>query len=59
MIKIISKIKPLESNAESLKGRFGTPEGVFTPDLVTILGVIMYLCPGWVLGITGLLGARA
>ena len=59
MLKIISKIKPSANEAEALKGRFGTFAGVFTPDVLTILGVIMYLCLGWVLGITGLLGARA
>ena len=31
--------------------------GVFTPDVLTILGVIMYLRLGWVVGNAGLLGA--
>ncbi|MBN2317631.1 MAG: Na-K-Cl cotransporter [Acidobacteria bacterium] len=39
--------------------RFGTFSGVFTPDLLCILGVIMYLRLGWVVGNTGLLGALA
>ncbi len=37
--------------------KFGTFEGVFTPTLLTILGVIMYLRAGWVVGNAGLLGA--
>ena len=37
--------------------RFGTLDGVFTPTLLTILGVIMYLREGWVVGQLGLLGA--
>ncbi len=36
---------------------FGTIPGVFTPTLLTILGVIMYLREGWVVGNAGLLGA--
>ncbi|MCF8143608.1 MAG: amino acid permease [Deltaproteobacteria bacterium] len=36
---------------------FGTFSGVFTPTLLTILGVIMYLRVGWVVGNAGLLGA--
>jgi solute carrier family 12 (sodium/potassium/chloride transporter), member 2 len=36
---------------------FGTFSGVFTPTLLTILGVIMYLREGWVVGNAGLLGA--
>ncbi len=36
---------------------FGTFGGVFTPTLLTILGVIMYLRMGWVVGNAGLLGA--
>jgi amino acid transporter len=37
--------------------KFGTFTGVFTPTLLTILGVIMYLREGWVVGNAGLLGA--
>ncbi|HRT30712.1 MAG TPA: Na-K-Cl cotransporter, partial [Kiritimatiellia bacterium] len=33
---------------------FGTFKGVFTPSILTILGVIMYLRMGWVLGNVGL-----
>src|SRR5210317_1299195 len=37
--------------------KFGTFEGVFTPSILTILGVIMYMRLGWVVGNAGLLGA--
>ncbi len=37
--------------------RFTTFEGVFTPCLLSILGVIMYLRLGWVVGRVGLAGA--
>ncbi|MBZ0185548.1 MAG: amino acid permease [Candidatus Obscuribacterales bacterium] len=36
---------------------YGTFEGVFTPTLLAILGVIMYLRLGWVVGNAGILGA--
>lgn len=39
--------------------RFGTFSGVFTPTVLTILGVIMYLRLTWVVGNAGLLGALA
>ena len=45
----------LETQPESQR-RFGTFGGVFTPTLLTILGVIMYLREGWVIGNAGLLG---
>jgi solute carrier family 12 (sodium/potassium/chloride transporter), member 2 len=42
---------------ESLRGAgLGTFGGVFTPSILTILGVIMYLRFGWVVGNVGLLG---
>jgi amino acid transporter len=37
--------------------KFGTIGGVFSPTVLTILGVIMYLRLGWVVGNAGLLGA--
>ncbi|MBU1999343.1 MAG: amino acid permease [Candidatus Omnitrophota bacterium] len=37
--------------------RFGTFEGVFTPTVLSILGVVMYLRLGWVVGQVGLAGA--
>ena len=43
--------------SESAIRRFGTFGGVFTPTLLTILGVIMYLRVGWVVGNAGFLGA--
>lgn len=39
------------------KGRFGTFAGVFTPNVLTILGIILFLRTGWVVGQTGLVGA--
>lgn len=39
--------------------KFGTLLGVFTPSVLTILGVIMYLRFGWVVSQTGLGGALA
>ncbi len=46
----------METTQQQLK-KFGTFAGVFTPTLLTILGVIMYLRMGWVVGNAGLLGA--
>ena len=37
-----------------MKPGFGTFKGVFTPSLLTILGVVMYLRLGWVVGNLGL-----
>ncbi|TRO66930.1 amino acid permease [Christiangramia sabulilitoris] len=39
-----------------VKSGLGTFGGVFTPSILTILGVIMYLRFGWVVGNVGLLG---
>jgi len=45
----------LALNSKFLKGyQFGTIKGVFTPSILTILGVVMYLRFGWVLGQVGL-----
>lgn len=38
-------------------GRLGTFGGVFVPNVLTILGVIMFLRAGWVVGSAGLAGA--
>jgi len=46
----------METGQQNIK-KFGTFGGVFTPTLLTILGVIMYLRMGWVVGNAGLLGA--
>lgn len=45
----------MDQQPKTLK-KFGTFGGVFTPTLLTILGVIMYLRLGWVVGNAGLLG---
>ena len=39
--------------------KFGAFSGVFTPSILTILGVIMYLRLGWVAGVAGLTGIIA
>ena len=39
------------------QGRFGTFAGVFTPNVLTILGLILFLRTGWVVGQAGLIGA--
>lgn len=51
-VKAPDKSKVIPSVNEGL-GTFG---GVFTPSILTILGVIMYLRFGWVVGNVGLLG---
>ncbi len=43
----------------SSKKKFGTFAGVFTPSILTILGVIMYMRLGWVVGNSGLFGTIA
>lgn len=40
-------------------GRFGMFTGVFTPNILTILGIILFLRVGWVVGQAGLWGALA
>jgi len=47
----------ITQEAKPSRKLFGTFGGVFTPTLLTILGVIMYLRQGWVVGNAGLLGA--
>ncbi len=39
--------------------KFGAFSGVFTPSILTILGVIMYLRLGWVAGVAGVTGIIA
>lgn len=41
----------------AVKKKFGTFAGVFTPSILTILGVILYMRLGWVVGHAGLIGA--
>jgi solute carrier family 12 (sodium/potassium/chloride transporter), member 2 len=45
------------ASVETSPKRFGTFAGVFTPTLLTILGVIMFLRLPWVVGNAGLLGS--
>ncbi len=47
----------VDEQEQTKRQKFGTFAGVFTPTLLTILGVIMYLREGWVVGNAGLLGA--
>ncbi len=47
----------VEEHEAEQSQKFGTFGGVFTPTLLTILGVIMYLREGWVVGNAGLGGA--
>jgi amino acid transporter len=44
------------SDSSGAPKKLGTFGGVFTPSLLTILGVIMYLRFGWVVGNVGLVG---
>lgn len=58
MENIFKKRESTEQTAEpeSSRGKLGTFGGVFTPSILTILGVIMYLRFGWVVGNVGLVG---
>ena len=47
----------VEARDAGQSNKFGTFSGVFTPTLLTILGVIMFLREGWVVGNAGLVGA--
>jgi len=47
----------VSSNSGESPKRFGTFEGVFTPTILTIIGVILFLRLGWVVGNVGFLGA--
>lgn len=44
-------------SAAPTAGRFGTFAGVFTPNVLTILGIILFLRTGWVVGQAGLTNA--
>lgn len=48
--------RPAEAASPASVNGLGTFGGVFTPSILTILGVIMYLRFGWVLGNVGLAG---
>lgn len=45
------------NQARNAAARFGTFGGVFTPNVLTILGIILFLRTGWVVGQAGLVGA--
>lgn len=45
------------SGGGTATGRFGTFAGVFTPNILTILGIILFLRIGWVVGQAGLWNA--
>lgn len=53
----ISRLQAKLASQAVIGPRFGTFTGVFSPTLLTILGVIMYLRLGWVVGNAGLFGA--
>ncbi len=48
---------PANEHLAASRQRFGAFGGVFTPSILTILGVVMYLRLGWVVGQAGLAGA--
>ncbi len=50
------KLRPLLQR-QGASRKFGTFSGVITPDVLTILGVIMFLRLGWVVGNAGFWGA--
>ncbi|WP_211214081.1 amino acid permease [Salisaeta longa] len=54
--EIDASMKPPDETPGSGGNQFGWFGGVFTPTLLTILGVIMFLREGWVLGNAGLVG---
>ena len=56
METIFTKRRSLRKVAPPQARGLGTFGGVFTPSLLTILGVIMYLRFGWVVGNVGLIG---
>ena len=63
-MNLFKRPKPPEETPATAKGAsdrgsetgLGTFSGVYTPSILTILGVIMYLRFGWVVGNVGLLG---
>jgi len=57
ILKSIREKTGFVKTSHTIPHKFGTFGGVFTPDVLTILGVIMYLRLGWVVGNAGFLGA--
>ncbi len=53
-VDMVQTETPPPTGATRSTRRFGTFLGVFTPSVLTILGVMMYLRFGWVVGNTGL-----
>ena len=49
--------KQQERPSSNSAARFGTFAGVFVPNVLTILGIILFLRSGWVVGQAGLWGA--
>ncbi|MFC1489739.1 amino acid permease [Candidatus Latescibacterota bacterium] len=56
-LKYLKKENGTKKNSKNNISSLGTFEGVFTPNVLTILGVILYLRLGWVVGNAGFLGA--
>jgi amino acid transporter len=52
----LAKLNHKQQVLSSKEGGLGTFGGVFTPSILTILGVIMYLRFGWVVANVGLIG---
>ena len=50
----LTKLLPASTGESPQKQKLGTFIGVFTPTILTILGVIMYLRFGWLVGHLGL-----
>lgn len=55
-LPFIKPSQPRTNPPEANQSGLGTFGGVYTPSILTILGVIMYLRFGWVVGNAGLLG---
>jgi len=53
----LSPHRQTAASVAAAKARFGTFAGVFTPNVLTILGIIFFLRTGWVVGQSGLIGA--
>lgn len=51
----LSKQKSVKTENKPTQQKFGTFLGVYTPSILTILGLIMYLRFGWVVGNVGLI----
>jgi amino acid transporter len=58
MEEVEERVAPSADDATptATRRKYGTFGGVFTPTLLTILGVIMYLRSGWVVGNAGIVG---